>query len=680
MAETMKLQDLIDEVVSKKLVLPDFQRKFVWTQDNMRSLYSSVLCKMPFGSILTLESKDKEFSCKKFGAKSRVCKEDIPSGVETKYLIDGQQRLTSLFAGFSTYYFTAFKDDSKNIAANRLLDLYFLKIPAETNKENALDLFNAKKQDFDSNWKNQGSSYFSSTEVKDLIESKKVSEIIKDSKNTFFDIESKTDLEEVIKYCCNNNGDFYRIPLQFILCNTGNASTVLNKIIRKISVSFLDNDNQENEDLRDTWVDNVKTYLKTCLSELELNQIEVKNSDKSRAIDIYSNLNKGGVALNVFDLIMARVGGVSSENFYETLVKYIQETYTYPDSLKNDVILNIKPPKNYIATETAEVLSDKEDISAEYINNFLNILALYIAKQDGANLTPDVIKQDKILDLDPQKIYNYSSLICKAMDRALFFFQTRCGIRKLSDINYKAEFAVIAFFFTEDKYFNDIRIHNFFEYWYWISIFAYMYPSNQDVKILGEIPAFQKYFESDLQDKSIFNKLEAEYKKQVLNVRHYSDKETLVMANAKSSEIAPSAQMQKYVCQFYMSKGYKDFLNSDIEINFLYSDPLDVHHLMPLGSSPDKKIGTTTKELRKDKFNQFNSPLNMLYITKASNKTISSMDYHKYSSDANIANVLNLLGCQTGSNVTNLTDFLNDRYNKFSAEVINRLDKLYSTL
>lgn len=116
------------------------------------------------------------------------------------------------------------------------------------------------------------------------------------------------------------------------------------------------------------------------------------------------------------------------------------------------------------------------------------------------------------------------------------------------------------------------------------------------------------------------------------------------------------------------------------EINFLYSDPLDVHHLMPLGSSPDKKIGITTKELRKDKFNQFNSPLNMLYITKASNKTISSMDYHKYSSDAKIANVLNLLGCQTGSNVTNLTDFLNDRYNKFSAEVINRLDNLYSTL
>lgn len=116
------------------------------------------------------------------------------------------------------------------------------------------------------------------------------------------------------------------------------------------------------------------------------------------------------------------------------------------------------------------------------------------------------------------------------------------------------------------------------------------------------------------------------------------------------------------------------------EINFLYSNPLDIHHLMPLGSSPDKKIGTTTKELRKDKFNQFNSPLNMLYITKASNKTISSMDYHKYSSDDRIAKVLNLLGCQTGSNVTNLTDFLNDRYNKFSAEVINRLDKLYSTL
>mgnify|MGYP003501026794 CR=1 FL=1 len=165
----MKLQNLINEVESKKLILPDFQRKFVWKQEDMCGLFASILCQMPFGSILTLESNDDEFSCKKFGAKPRELKEDINLGSQVEYLIDGQQRLTSLFAGFTTYYYSTFKECPKKIAASQLLDMYFLKIPAETNAEDR-DLFNARNLSFDGNWDNEGSSYFSSEEVKRMID------------------------------------------------------------------------------------------------------------------------------------------------------------------------------------------------------------------------------------------------------------------------------------------------------------------------------------------------------------------------------------------------------------------------------------------------------------------------------------------------------------------------------
>lgn len=58
---------------------------------------------------------------------------------------------------------------------------------------------------------------------------------------------------------------------------------------------------------------------------MELNKIEVSGEQRDRAIDIYENLNRGGISLNTFDLVMARVAKVSTDNFYRRLVRYIQE-------------------------------------------------------------------------------------------------------------------------------------------------------------------------------------------------------------------------------------------------------------------------------------------------------------------------------------------------------------------
>lgn len=676
MNNTMKLQNLINEVESKKLILPDFQRKFVWNQEDMCGLFASILCQMPFGSILTLESSDNEFSCKKFGAKPREFKEDANSGSQVEYLIDGQQRLTSLFAGFTTYYYSTFKECPKKIAASQLLDMYFLKIPAETNAEDK-DLFNARVLSFDGNWDNEGSSYFSSEEVKRMIDSQKVSRIIKERKNDIFDLDSKADLDAICTYCCNNTDGFYRIPLQFVLYNKGKVFQIFNKILNKIAISFSD-DTENSEEQRLEWVTNVKKYLSRCLDELQLDRISVKNSDKTRAIDIYSNLNKGGVALNVFDLIMAKVGRVSRENFYDTLVGYIQKDYAYPENLKNCNLLQNTIPQNYHATKNAEVINSKDDITAEYINNFLNILSLFIAKRKGEAFNIDLIKQNRILDLDALEIVEYSEKICEAMDRAFFFFQTRCGVRKLSDINYKAEFTVVAYFFTDEKLFADIRVHNIFEYWYWVSLFAYMYPSNQNVGILNEIPYFEKYF-SDFSDSTIFTRLD-EWATRVMKFPHYSDKDTLTMVKSRDTETAPAAAMTKYICQFYMAKGYKDFFNEKT-INYLYTDSLEIHHLLPLGSDPDLKVGESTKKLRKDKYNPYNSPLNMLFVTKTSNGEISDWSYSRYIQDDRIRKVLNTVGCISGlSSDVSIEDFLSTRYDLFESAILERIGKLRDSL
>ena len=86
------------------------------------------------------------------------------------------------------------------------------------------------------------------------------------------------------------------------------------------------------ESQRSTWASNMYTYLKFCITQINLSQIVLEESQRARAIDIYENLNRGGVSLDIFDLVMARVARVTSEPFYRRLERNVAtgcgETYS----------------------------------------------------------------------------------------------------------------------------------------------------------------------------------------------------------------------------------------------------------------------------------------------------------------------------------------------------------------
>ena len=51
-------KELVRDIESKKILLPDFQRDFVWKdEEKQKKIVASVLTKMPIGSILLLTSK-----------------------------------------------------------------------------------------------------------------------------------------------------------------------------------------------------------------------------------------------------------------------------------------------------------------------------------------------------------------------------------------------------------------------------------------------------------------------------------------------------------------------------------------------------------------------------------------------------------------------------------------------
>ena len=98
----------------------------------------------------------------------------------------------------------------------------------------------------------------------------------------------------------------------------------------------------------------------------------------------------------------------------------------------------------------------------------------------------------------------------------------------------------------------------------------------------------------------------------------------------KSNESrVPKEHLRKYFAQFFLSNPYVDLITKERTVH-VFQDKLELHHIVPLGSI--KKIGEMTKELRNDKNNMINSPLNFVYITEETNKHIlekSLIEYEK---------------------------------------------------
>ena len=89
----VSLKSLLEDAGSGKIQLPDFQRGWVWDDDRIRGLLSSISRGFPVGAIMTLEAGGE------IRLKSRMiegAEENSANGAEA-FLLDGQQRLTSLY-------------------------------------------------------------------------------------------------------------------------------------------------------------------------------------------------------------------------------------------------------------------------------------------------------------------------------------------------------------------------------------------------------------------------------------------------------------------------------------------------------------------------------------------------------------------------------------------------------
>ena len=89
------LKDLLSEVHSLTMILPDFQRDFVWEPGATQELITSIANNYPAGSILRVRDTHRIFAAREFQGAPK-----LNGHPHTFLVLDGQQRLTSLYQAF----------------------------------------------------------------------------------------------------------------------------------------------------------------------------------------------------------------------------------------------------------------------------------------------------------------------------------------------------------------------------------------------------------------------------------------------------------------------------------------------------------------------------------------------------------------------------------------------------
>ena len=90
----VNLLDLLNQVESGALRLPDFQRSWVWDDDRIRRLLASISLTYPVGAIMTVDTGNPEMQ---FQSRLIEGVPDSAPNAPAALLLDGQQRLTSLY-------------------------------------------------------------------------------------------------------------------------------------------------------------------------------------------------------------------------------------------------------------------------------------------------------------------------------------------------------------------------------------------------------------------------------------------------------------------------------------------------------------------------------------------------------------------------------------------------------
>ena len=568
-------------ILEENLLLPDFQRDFVWKpRDQQLKLACSLFLDIPIGSILVLDKLD-DIGLRKLCYKKEIEK---PGQGDSKLLMDGQQRVSTIKSIFSNLYNNNSDPSSwKTIndgLHNNLRYRWFLDLSLE-NLDTDDDLQQKLKLLYDFYWNKK----FEDSDIEEIgsfIKTKPI--LVKNSEERWH---PSQEIEKIKNYCEEEN----LLPLFLVLSDSSN----LNPIIKKISEKYINFliDKKENDPVKIhcdkikqnfpftieeekksniiNKVDaNIKDFFEEHIKYKEIYGVEYEKSQLNKAIVAFNTMNTGGVSLGVFDIVSAKYSNLNKGRLSKKLLKYAEEFIKkakYEPSIENLIMEKF-------------LKDDKNVITKSFSNMYLNILSLFIKEKEeieGKEVKQDWIKQQLLFKRKANDIERSSKKAVESLILAFHFLIENCGVPSIKDIKYNLTILPIAYNLYKNK--DDEKVKNKIEYSYWMSLFSGKYEKGQNAFSIEHLNYLIHFIKDS--SKNEFTK----YDKDLCNKRGYSDFHGFEAFYEKNS-YSYSSNIGEYFLQFILSYSHKQdidiFINSpDKKIKIEHFENLHKDHIIP---------------------------------------------------------------------------------------------------
>ena len=95
--QSIGMTSLMNDIESGRIKIPQFQREYVWEKKAAAALLDSIAKGFPIGTFILWESQEELRHVRNIGNHNPPT---TPSGHVAQYVLDGQQRITSLYTCF----------------------------------------------------------------------------------------------------------------------------------------------------------------------------------------------------------------------------------------------------------------------------------------------------------------------------------------------------------------------------------------------------------------------------------------------------------------------------------------------------------------------------------------------------------------------------------------------------
>jgi hypothetical protein len=471
------LQEILKGIHNGLIRLPDFQRGWVWDDERIRGLIASITCSYPVGAVMFLE-----YGGDGIRFKSRTFTNVPDDGKKPEMLVlDGQQRLTSVYCSMYN------KDPvpTQTIKKENIKRYYYLDI--EKCLEPNID------------------------RVEAVISVPADRKIKKD-----FGREIVTDLS-------TRQGEFsnHMFPLNIVF-----DSIALDEW--KEDYRDIHKDEELRKRLRQFTAEVLNPIIQYTLPIIKLD----KSTPKEAVCQVFENVNTGGVALTVFELVTATF---ATEDFV----------------LRDDWDMRTKKMKQDESTFGL--------LSVVAATDFLASMTLLSQIKGNRTLA---VKRKDVLSLALLDYKTYADALVNGYIRAARFLVQQ-SILSPRDLPYTTQFVPLAVLMTElGSKADDSVVKTKLAAWYWCGVFGEMYGSANETRYVSDVSGVLSWINGGDEPDT---------------VRRAFFQPTRLLSLKTRNGAA-----YKGVMALILSEGAKDFISGDkMDFTNFSADSVDIHHIFP---------------------------------------------------------------------------------------------------